>query len=129
MNIWKKVYRFLFLEEGIGELEKPLPRFFNKKPKVKYYYKSQLDYLVELLSAQLSDAVTYTYESDKRAAMIELEGEMVARISIFPKGETEDTTYVVVRTDVLQGAMAWFQLAFVSMKVRHASLKPVGASN
>jgi hypothetical protein len=121
MRIWTWMYRKFFLEERIGVVGKTLPRLFDKKTRVIPCYRPQLDYLVELLSIQLSDVVTYLFEPDGKAVLLQRENETIARIIIYPKGQTSNTTYILVRTDVLRGAKAWFQLAFVNVKVKMAS--------
>lgn len=80
-------------------------------------YKMQLATLVDLLSRVLDEKVLYKYEANGRAVVIRSEIEIIARMTIHPKGGLHRTTYVRVRTEKVT-LIAWFQLAFVSMKVR-----------
>lgn len=82
-------------------------------------YEFQLATLERLLTYALLEPVTCGYASDGKensVVIVRTESEILARLTIHPKGVLRRSTYVKVHTDmvVLTG---WFQLAFLWMKV------------
>lgn len=84
-------------------------------------YEAQINYLVSLLGEDLNSEVSYSYEQRNSVIVFRTKKEIIARVTFHPKGVLRRNTYIRVRTNKV-ALVAWFQLAFLEMRVVVAPL-------
>ena len=105
-------YRWFFLDK-VGWME-----FWPFRRRVRSHQTrnhERVKYLAKVLSKQLGDKVHCTFE--RKHALLECNNFVIARIAVFVKTEEHPIAEVEVQTDLSRHYLAWFQLAFLGMKV------------
>lgn len=113
------LYRLIFLEKfpwlarylGVSTAE-PMVR---KQESI--LYKTELDCLAHFLQGQLQERVYYSVDTKGRVVIGTVE-ETIAHISLHLKGSPQSMYLAVRLEDEYDKHRAWFQLAFLSFKVR-----------
>lgn len=85
-------------------------------------FEAQLEYLASLLSDDLNCTVSYKYEQYGKAVMFRTKKEIIAYVALRQRGLLQRNEHVWVRLSKLS-LSAWFQLAFLGMKVTVVELK------
>lgn len=110
MWLWNWFQKFFFLDE----LNITTPR----RRKADYFFTKETDFLVERLSEDCNQKITYEFDFSNNIVLIKTATETFAVLRFCLKGKGRLKHYLVVelepRFDQGQG---WFQLAFVTFHV------------